>query len=78
MSELPFGYRWALEEDLNRRDGINVPMFGSLNIGFAVPWDCMVEFGMDHDHDPVECERILADMNPEIPDEREYPSNCWL
>jgi hypothetical protein len=25
----------------------------------------MIEFGMDHDHDPVECESIIADMNPE-------------
>lgn len=59
---------WTNEEYF----GVIVPTSDSNLAGYIRQWDCMIEFGMDHDHDPVECERIMADMNHEIPDDRDY------
>lgn len=80
FNEVPHGYRWLTDAEWNEffctdeddRFGwmnyvaVKCPVSGSNTAGYIVPWDCIIEFGMDHDHDPVECERILADMNPEF------------
>lgn len=79
FTEMPYGYRWMTTEELvefhdtpkEDRFGwmnhVEIALIGQANSGdYIVPWDCMIEFGMDHNHDPVECERILADMNPEF------------
>lgn len=62
---MPFGYRWAQREDMewvsDHPDWFMTIDDGTALPGLAVKWDCMIEFGMDHDHDPEECEsRMLA------------------
>lgn len=32
--------------------------------------DCDIEFGIDHEHDDVQCAQTLANMNWDMPDER--------
>lgn len=52
--------------------GVVVPTPKSNIAGYVRQWDCMIEFGLNHEHDPVECERIMADMNTSYPDETDY------
>ena len=59
--QMPHGYRWIVEEDFDRSEEVQA-LFRPFMGGTIVPWDCMVEFGFDHDHDPQECEQLLADM----------------
>lgn len=68
-SQLPYGYRWAVDDEEDyRTDTILVHREGrdclyEDTASVAVPWDCMVEFGFLHDHDPVDCERRMFDRN---------------
>lgn len=80
FDSMPHGYRWMTGDEIEqynetperRRCG----WMRDEHIGLVttclnpvgdpvVKWDCMIEFGMDHDHDPTVCERIMADMNPD-------------
>lgn len=79
VETMPYGYRWAtadeVEEFLNsdRRWGkMREEYWVQVRVGgtddepwtdLAIQWDCMIEFGLDHDHDAVECERLMAMMN---------------
>lgn len=80
FTEMPYGYRWMTEDEIdeynNATERERVGWMRPHYIGVVttclnpegqpvVQWDCMIEFGMNHDHDPVECERIMADMNPD-------------
>lgn len=79
FAETPHGYRWFTDDEIreynetpaDRRIGWMSDEYVGLVVLRNAPsrlvrqWDCMIEFGMDHDHDPVECERIMADMNPD-------------
>lgn len=82
MSDMPYGYRWltddeqeqlaALDADERRWGWMRDEYHSTLDGKPIIQWDCMIEFGMDHDHDAVECERIMADMNAPAPDEMDY------
>lgn len=75
---MPDGYRWLTDAEYDElwsthpKDyvgwmnhvAVKKTDIGDNTAGYIVPWDCMIEFGMDHNHDAVECERVLADMNP--------------
>jgi hypothetical protein len=55
MTTLPYGYRWATIEDydwtMDHPEWFELVRNDSDNYVIAVMWDCMIEFGMDHDHD---------------------------
>lgn len=87
LDEIPFGYRWATDEDMqwiaDKPDWfVEVKKHGILP-GLAIKWDCFIEFG-DHNHDPEECERVLYDMKyASITDDRfnevdEFGCESWI
>jgi hypothetical protein len=73
--EMPYGYRHLTDDELDEFVTLDedqprwgwlghVAKFSTLlGTRYIRPWDCMIEFGMSHDHDPEECERIMADMS---------------
>ena len=78
FNDIPHGYRWMTEDEIEQYNATpesrRYGWMSNEHIGLVstclspagqpvVKWDCMIEFGMDHSHDPVECERIMADMN---------------
>lgn len=70
--DMPYGYRWIAKSDFDERSEYALSKCKPFMGGTIIPWDCMIEFGMDHDHDPEKCERIMADMNPEPYDDTDY------
>jgi len=87
VDEMPEGYRWATADEVENYRGLpendiirvnlhesmvqvrsGMPNFTS----YARKWDCLNEFG-EHEHDPEECERIIAGMDSdEYYDDRDY------
>lgn len=87
FTEMPYGYRWMTVEEYAEYDEAvqaGGRLWGWMKdehvgratdggvTGLVVQWDCMIEFGMDHDHDAVECEQHMALMNEPIPDMTDY------
>lgn len=76
FADMPFGYRWMTSEEIADYNAAESHRWGWMRdeyVGIVttclapsgqpiVKWDCMIEFGMDHDHDSVECERLMAEM----------------
>lgn len=81
MTDLPYGYRWALEEDMDRDDAIVVMRtvdasgipYTQDEADLAVPWDCMVKFGFGHDHDAEVCEAKMFATH-----DRAWTSDHWM
>ena len=83
VNEMPYGYRWALPdevESVTSGDQHLAQFMVQVIVGgteeepetdLAIQWDCMIEFGMDHDHDPEDCEYNVS-LLTEMPDERDY------
>lgn len=76
--EMPYGYRWALPDEKGRPDAEWV--FDGTSMDLAVPWDCMVEFGMEHDHDPEKCEQRMArlEYQEDFDNEQAWTSDHWM
>lgn len=71
--EMPYGYRHLTGDEYAEYMFADDFRFGWLNHveihgspvveeHYIRPWDCMIEFGMDHDHDPAECESMMHRM----------------
>lgn len=68
---MPYGFRWLCADEIeqfnstpeNRRCGwMNYLAIctNTFNVWeYIRPWDCMIEFGMDHEHDPAACEHMM-------------------
>ncbi len=68
VDEMPFGYRWAVEDEAELWY-VRPERFVQVRVGgtdeepstdMAIQWDCFIEFGPDHDHDSAGCENAMA------------------
>lgn len=76
FTDMPDGYRWMTVEEFDeydqsteeerrwgwKRDESVGRVTGEVT-GLVRQWDCMVEFGLDHEHDAEECERTMVYMS---------------
>ena len=76
---MPHGYRWIVEEDFDRSEA-EQSLFRPHDGGTIVPWDCMVEFGFDHDHDAEKCEQRIARLGyqEDFDNEQAWTSDHWM
>lgn len=84
VETMPYGYKWAEPEEVEAvtsgdmhlaRYMVQVIVGGTKDepqTDLAIQWDCVIEFGMDHDHDPETCEYNVSLLTPEMPDEADY------
>ena len=69
---MPYGFRWLTADEVDEYNGTDDHRWGWMKYvavkattrddntaGYIRPWDCMIEFGMDHEHVPSECERMM-------------------
>ena len=98
FTSMPDGYRWMTDEEITEYNATTDHRWGWMRdeyIGLVttclspagqpvVQWDCMIEFGLDHDHDAVECERHVLSMSDNfMPDDRfnevdEFGQTSWV
>lgn len=84
VDAMPKGYRWATAEEAEYSTSSDFHLSNymvQVRVGgtddepqtdLAIMWDCMIEFGEDHDHDPEQCEYLISLMNEGMPDDRDY------
>lgn len=76
FATMPHGYRWLTQEEADEYADTDDHRWGWMKYvaictntfgvqEYTRPWDCMIEFGMDHDHSETACAIALADMNPD-------------
>ena len=88
FTEMPYGYRWMTEVELEEYHALDddEPRWGWMRdeyiglipgSGMIVQWDCMIEFGLDHEHDATECERTMAMMSDPLGDYDDRDYSGW-